>query len=268
MIGRLGEPDVEADHEQRVDVTGVRHDLDDRVELALARAGAQRSTRTPGGAAVLADDEGDVRGGAMARARLVRAVARREQIDVPGMRIGRDGRLPVVDHRVDRDLAHPAGRGRGRRAREVGALAGLARAALAEGRLPRRDAPLDALGLFVALLIRIEGGDGVRFGRWDPGAGERAGPGVRSGEPDAEQADDEDGDQGASQESEPLPGSSHRGPPRSDGGRSPRPDGRSLRRGPRPDRRSHRAGHPRGARWHRRPGRRLGGSRRSRILPT
>ena len=78
VVDGLGEPHVETDHEQGVDVARVRDDLDDRIELAGALARAQRPARAPGDAVVSADEERDERCRAVSRTRLVGAVAGRE----------------------------------------------------------------------------------------------------------------------------------------------------------------------------------------------
>ena len=129
----------------------------------------------PRGAVVRAGGEGDERRWGSSRTRLLGAVAGRQEVDVRPVGIGRDGGLPVVDHRVDRDLAGPARRGRGRGALEVGALPGLAGATLAERLLPGLDALLDALRLLLALLVRVATRVRVRCRRGESGPGDGAG---------------------------------------------------------------------------------------------
>ena len=100
--------------EDGVDGAGVRDDLDGRVVLRLrAVALADRNLGTPGGAAILRDRERDPRSRAV-HAAVPFGVARGEEVDVGGLRVGRDRGLPVVEVRAQRLRTDPAG-GRSRR---------------------------------------------------------------------------------------------------------------------------------------------------------
>ena len=235
MVGRLGEPDVEPDHEQGVDVARVRDDLDDRVELALALAGAEGWPWlhvAPLSALVVERDE---RRGAVPRARLIGAVAGRQEIDVRPVGIGRDRRLPIVGRGVDRDLARPASRRRRSSALEVVALPGLAGATreLASFQASTRwstPSACSSRSSFASasgsVSAAVAGIPALAIGPGSAGG---------SGHPDPEQADDEDGDEGAGQEAESLTGGGHRKPSTLRRRILQRPDRRSLRRGPGPE---------------------------------
>ena len=143
--------------EDGIDVSGVRNDLDRGVVLGLrSAADADRRLRAEGLSAIRRDRERHPRRRAMGGAGLRLPVPGGEEVHVRRVRVGRDGRFPVVGARVQQLRPGPP------RCRLARRLAGRKRSGLL-GLLER----VEALGGLVLLVLDLGAGSlpGVLFGR-------------------------------------------------------------------------------------------------------